>query len=503
MLNDTQDNGQGMTLAAIDLGSNSFHMVVARVNHNEMRPVEEFAERVQLASDMEKNCLSLEAIARGLTCLSRFRQVLDTLKPDRVRVVGTNALRAAKNAGEFIHPAEVLIGHPVEVISGREEARLVYLGVAHTQADDDARLVIDIGGGSTEFVIGHRFESKLRESLHMGCVTFGDRYFPGGKITKISFEKAYRAAYKEVLHIRKPYKKHGWENVVGSSGTIRTVEQIICGQGWSLEGITAEGLHKLHQMLLKSKHMNELPELSGLSERRRHIIVPGVAILCGIFDALNLEHMQTSQGALREGVVYDMVGRLAHEDVRERTVSAMMKRSDVDQQNADQVEQIAMLLFDAVSRDWGLDEADKDLLSWAARLHEVGLSVAHSQFHKHGQYLIAHSDLSGFSKQDQQFLGLLVRCHRQKLHLETYEQFSNSQALRLKRLSLLIRLAALFKYVTSIEDIPPFITRVDQDEITLCFTRGWLARNPLTSTALTSEQQQLKKIGYKLKLAEC
>ncbi|MDX2464474.1 MAG: Ppx/GppA phosphatase family protein [Porticoccus sp.] len=502
-LNDAGNNGHGMTLAAIDLGSNSFHMVVARVDHNEMRPIEGFAERVQLASDMEKNHLSLDAIARGLACLSRFRQVLDTLKPDMVRVVGTNALRAAKNAGEFIHPAELLIGHPVEVISGREEARLVYLGVAHTLADDDAaRLVIDIGGGSTEFVIGHRFEPMLRESLHMGCVTFADRFFPRGKITKKSFDRAYQSAYQEVLNIRKSYKKHGWENAVGSSGTMRTVEQVICAQGWGTEGITTSGLCKLRDMLLQSHHMEELTELDGLSERRRHVIVPGVAIICGVFDALGIEHIQTSPGALREGVVYDMVGRLAHEDVRERTVSAMMKRSDVDQQNADQVEHIAMLLFDAASGDWGLDGGDRDLLSWAARLHEIGLSVAHTQFHKHGQYLIEHSDLSGFSKQEQQFLGLLVRSHRQKFPTGDFAQYGSRRAIRLLRLCVLIRLAALFKYVSLVEDIPPFITHVKDDEVTLFFTRGWLARNPLTSAALRSEQHQLKKVGFRLKLAE-
>ena len=494
---------EGMTLAAIDLGSNSFHMVVARASHNEMRPIEAFAERVQLALDMEKNYLSLEAIARGLSCLSRFRQALDTLKPDMVRVVGTNALRAAKNSGEFIHPAEVLLGYPVEIISGREEARLVYLGVAHSLADDDsARLVVDIGGGSTELVIGQRFESKLRESLHMGCVTYTDRFFPQGKISKKNFEKAYRAAYKEVLNIRKPYKKHGWENAVGSSGTMRTVEQVICAQGWSKEGITATGLKKLRKKLLESKHMDELPELEGLSDRRRHVIVPGVAIICGIFDALGLEHMQTSPGALREGVAYDMLGRLSHEDVRERTVSAMIKRSDVDEQNAEHVEKMAMLLFDAVSGDWGLDQGDKELLSWAARLHEVGLSVAHTQFHKHGQYLIQHSDLPGFSKQEQQALGLLVRSHRQKFPIDDFKSFSERQSQRLKRLSVLIRLAALFKYVTSIEDIPPFVTRVNSGGLTLLFARGWLARNPLTSSALKSELQQLKKIGFVLELSE-
>ena len=502
-MNDTPDNDRDLTLAAIDLGSNSFHMLVARASHNEIKPIEAFAERVQLALEMKKNCLSLEAIARGLSCLSRFRQALDTLQPDMVRVVGTNALRVAKNAGEFIPPAEVLIGHPVEIISGREEARLVYLGVAHTLADDDSsRLVIDIGGGSTEFVIGQRFEPKLRESLHMGCVSYSNRFFPSGKITKKYFEKAYQMAYQEVLNIRKPYKKHGWENTVGSSGTMRAVEQVICAQGWSREGISASGLQHLRKLLLESKHMDELPELEGLSERRRHVIVPGVAIICGIFDALKLEHMVTSPGALREGVTYDMLGRLSHEDVRERSVSAMIKRSEIDEQNAEQVEKTAMLLFDAVVNDWGLDQGDRGLLSWAAMLHEVGLSIAHSQFHKHGQYLIEHSDLPGFSKQEQQALGLLVRSHRQKFPINDFSQHGERRALHLQRLSVLLRLAALFKYVASIEDVPPFITRVDGNEVALLFARGWLARNPLTSAALSAEQQQLKGAGFSLKLAE-
>jgi exopolyphosphatase/guanosine-5'-triphosphate,3'-diphosphate pyrophosphatase len=502
-LSDTQDNDRDLTLAAIDLGSNSFHMLVARANHNEMRPIEAFGERVQLALGMKKNCLSLEAVARGLSCLSRFRQALDTLQPDLVRVVGTNALRAAKNAGEFIHPAEVLIGHPVEIISGREEARLVYLGVAHTLADDDSsRLVIDIGGGSTEFVIGQRFEPKLRESLHMGCVSYGNRFFPGGKITKKYFDKAYQMAYQEVLNIRKPYKKQGWDNAVGSSGTMRAVEQVICGQGWSSEGISSSGLKKLRELLLESKHMDDIPQLTGLSDRRRHVIVPGLAIICGIFDALELEHIGTSPGALREGVAYDMLGRLSHEDVRERSVSAMIKRSDVDEQNAEQVEKMAMLLFDAAEDNWGLDEGDRGLLSWAAMLHEVGLSVAHSQFHKHGQYLIEHSDLPGFSKQEQQALGLMVRSHRQKFPTGDFSYFGERKALRLQRLSVLLRLAALFKYVDAIEDIPPFMTRVDGNEITLSFTRGWLARNPLTSATLAAEQRQLKKAGFSLALNE-
>ncbi len=496
-------NDHGRTLAAVDLGSNSFHMIVARVNHNEIRPIEQFSERVQLAAEMYKHRLSLDAMARGLSCLSRFRQVLDTLNPDQVRVVGTNALRAAKNADEFIRPAEMLIGYPIEVISGREEARLVYLGVAHTLADDDdARLVVDIGGGSTELVIGQRFESRLRESLHMGCVTYRDRFFKGGKISQKCYEKAYGAACQELLAIRKPFKKYGWENAVGSSGTMRTVEQVLLGQGLSREGMTATGLSKLRKMLLKSSHVDELPELEGLSDRRRHVIVPGIAIISAIFDTLGIDSMQTSSGALREGVAYDMLGRLEHEDVRERTVLALMQRSEVDQQNAEQVEEMALLLFDAVSKAWCLGDADRGLLRWAAKLHEVGLSIAHSQFHKHGQYLITHSDLPGFSKKEQRIIGLLVRSHRQKFPVADFDQYQGRQLVRLQQLCVLMRLASLFKYVASVDGAPVFTTQVEDSKITLFFTGGWLARNPLTSAALVSEQQYLKKIGFKLQFYE-
>jgi len=490
---------EGQTLAAIDLGSNSFHMIVARITHGEMRPVERFGERVQLAAGMKSNRLSQDAVARGLACLARFRQVIDKLKPADVRVVGTNALRAAKNAPQFIKPAEALIGRTVEVISGREEARLVYLGVAHTLADDDdARLVVDIGGGSTELVIGQRFEAKLRESLHMGCVSYRDRFFPGGKISPKRFSRAYQAAYQEVLRIRKPYKNHGWANAVGSSGTMRSVALVLSQKGWVSEGIDAAGLEALRKLLLSHKHIDDLCDLPGLSERRRGVVVPGVAIISGIFDALGIERMATSPGALREGVIYDMMGRLAHEDVRERSVTSMMRRAEVDSQNAEQVEAMAMLLFGAAAEDWQLDGTDRDLLCWAARLHEVGLSIAHTQFHKHGQYLIEHSDLPGFSRQMQWVLALLVRSHRQKFPREDFAGLDDVQALHLKRLCAIMRLAALFKYVTPVEGEPEFTISIGGAVIALHFDPDWLARHPLTSAALSAEQRVLKKIGFQL-----
>tara|TARA_B110000503_G_scaffold35642_1_gene58268 strand:- start:22417 stop:23937 length:1521 start_codon:yes stop_codon:yes gene_type:complete len=495
-------NEHGLTLAAIDLGSNSFHMLIARANHHEMRPIVGFAERVQLALDIKHNQLTSEAMSRGLLCLSRFKQALDALKPDMVRIVGTNALRVAKNADIFVSSVEDIIGCPVEVVSGREEARLIYLGVAHTLANDDTRLVVDIGGGSTELIIGRRFESQMRESLHMGCVTFSNRFSSDGLISPASFATAYNAACKEVINIQKSYKKHGWSDVVGSSGTIRSIEKIVYEQGWSSSGISIDALHKLRNMILKSSHVDELPKMAHLSEDRRPLIVSGLAILCGIFDSLDIKHMSTSAGALREGIVYDLLGRLAHEDVREHSISAMMLRSEVDQQNAEQAKEIAMLLFDSCSGDWDLGSADRKLLGWAAHLHEIGLSVAHTQYHKHGQYLIEHSDLQGFNKFEQKLLGLLVRGHRQKFPLRELRRFSSAHSLRLKRLIVMLRLAVLFKYIISDEGDPPFMPLAKTQGITLRLTQGWLAENSLMTTVLEIEQQYLIDADFVLTLVE-
>ncbi|MAT52676.1 MAG: exopolyphosphatase [Porticoccaceae bacterium] len=488
-------------VAAIDLGSNSFHMMVARIEHGEMRPVERLAEPVQLASGMRNGALCDDAIARGLECLARFRQALDTLKPGRVRIVGTNALRVARNGRHFRTVAEKVVGHPVEVISGREEARLVYLGVAHTLADDDARLVVDIGGGSTEFIIGERFEPRLMESLHMGCVSYGDRFFGDGKITDKAFEQAYLAAYREVLNIRTAYKRHGWSNVVGSSGTLRSLESVIRAQGWSEAGITGDNLKKLRKQLGKYRSVKELCALAGLSDRRRNVFASGLAISCAFFDALGIEHMSTSSGALREGLIYDLMGRHSHEDVRERSVTAMMQRYGVDEAAARQVEETARYLFVCARESWGLADEDQDLLVWAARLHEVGLAIAHSQFHKHGQYLVERSDLPGFSTTEQIEIGLLVRGHRQKFPQKEFAFKANGLRETLERLCILLRLAVMFKFVIPVDGSPSYHLQVAGRGVSLNVPGSWLQEHPLTQFALQSEQAYLARAGYTLEIA--
>ncbi len=490
---------QHSVLAAIDLGSNSFHMIVARIDHGELRPIERLGEKVQLAAGLQNGRLDEQAISRGLACLTQFRQVLDRVSPQAVRVVGTNALRAAKNYSDFTLPARAIVGSPVEVISGREEARLVYLGVAHTLADDEkSRLVVDIGGGSTEFVVGERFEARLLESLHMGCVSYRDQFFVNGKLSAKRFEAAYQAAYLEVLKIRKLFKKRGWEDVVGSSGTMRAIEQVLVSQGWSESGISRKGLEKLKKLLMNYERVEDLAAIAGLKEARQTVFTSGVAITLAIFDALKLDIVQTSPGALREGVIYDMLGRYSHEDVRERTVSAMMQRYQVDQQNATDVEKMALQLFDQAAADWELGREDRELLSRAARLHEIGLAISHSQFHKHGQYLVQHADMPGFSRSEQADLALLVRAHRQKFPGSLMIEMDGNQRNRIERLCILLRLANLFKYISEEDGIPELGCSVGDDLLQLDFPGGWLERHPLTRAELGAQQQYLEKTNYRL-----
>lgn len=498
-----QANGQSEqpVLAALDLGSNSFHLIVARIEHGEIRPVERIGEKVQLAAGIgDSQRLDCAAIERGLACLARFRQVLDSLQPDLVRVVGTNALRAAKNSNDFIVPAEGVLGCPVEIIPGREEARLIYLGVAHTLSDDEqSRLVVDIGGGSTEFVIGQRFEPKRLESLHMGCVSYMKRFFANGKITEKRFRKAYEAASLEVLNIRDAYRQLGWQECVGSSGTLMAISLILQEQGWSDGAITPQALSQLCSALFAYRHVDDI-DFVGLKENRRGVFPSGVAIACALIDYLGIEQMTISNGALREGVVYDMIGRLSHEDVRERTVSALMQRYGADEQNANRVEAIAGRLCGFVCDHWNMKSDDLMLLRWASRLHEIGLSIAHNQFHKHGEYLIHNSDLPGFSQRDQQALALLVRGHRRKFPSELFDELPKPQRTRLEQMCLLLRLAVLFKYVIQLEGEPEFIAEAEGKTLTLRFPMGWLARHPLTAAELNTEATQLSDTGYTLEI---
>lgn len=488
----------GSMLAAIDLGSNSFHLIIAKTEHEEMRPVEVLAEKVQLGAGLENDRLSQEAIDRGLDCLSRFAQLLGSVEPQRIRVVGTNALRQAENRLDFTLPAREILGTRVDVIYGREEARLVYLGVAHTLADDaHSRLVIDIGGGSTEFIIGQRFEPQKLESLQMGCVSFSRDFFPDAGISAANYRRAYDRARVETSHIRYRYSAEHWAECVGSSGTLNAIESIVVLNGWSDSGITRKALSELQSKLLTFEHFDQI-KLDGLTESRRNVIVAGVAITSALFDILGIEQMRASKGALREGVIYDLMGRLSHEDVRERTVNALIQRYSADEHTGAIVERRCATFFSATRGSWRLENEDWELLHWAARTHEIGMAISHKHFNRHTAYLLRNADLPGFSQEEQEQLAILTLGQRGKIHPELFTGLAKGTRRRLGYLLTIIRLAVCFKYVEVLEQLPEFAVNAEKDALALGFPEGWLDEHPLTFSELTSEQDYLRKIGLEL-----
>ena len=488
-------------LAAIDLGSNSFHLMVAKAEFGELRPVHALAEKVQLGETDDSGLLTDSAIARGLACLERFKQLIDSTSPDKLRIVGTNALRRAKNRQAFIDPAEQIIDAPIDVIYGREEARLIYLGVAHTLSDDaNTRLVIDIGGGSTEFILGERFEPKKLESLQMGCVSYGRHYLPEGLIHRDGFEAAYHRARIEVSHIRRSYNSNLWQEAVGSSGTLRAIEALIIAAGWRDSGIDRDSLEKLKEALLTFKHTNDI-NLDGLSDTRKSVVISGLAITLGIFDGLQIQKMRTSTGALREGVIYDLIGRFSHEDVRTRSVSAMQQRYSADQTIADLVCRRVGLLASAISNEWHLSKSEVDLLTWAAALHEVGVAVSQKNYSQHSAYLVLNSDLPGFAQQDQEIMATLISGLRGKLRLDALDAIPDRKRQSVARMMVLLRLAVILKHVEEVESIPNLAVCAKKETLTLTYPEDWGEAHPLTIWEILQSESSFTRLGISLKLS--
>lgn len=481
-------------LAAIDMGSNSFHLAIARVDHGEVKKVASMSEKVQLAAGLdENNYLSEAAQQRGLACLSRFVGRLSAVPTSRLRIVATNALRQAENGEEFMQKAAEILPKPIEIIAGREEARLIYLGVSHTMANGGRRLVIDIGGGSTEYIIGEEFEPIHTESLQMGCVAYSKAFFADGEISQKAFDRAVVAARKELSAIANTYLAAGWDTVVGSSGTIKACRQILTNMGLSDEqqNVTAYGLEKLKERLLKFNHISEI-DFEGLRDDRRAVLPAGLAILYAIFDVLKLEKLTYSDGALREGVMYDLLGRFRHEDIRDRSVQAMMGRYSADQKQAERVVNAAQHLFSHVDYALGLSEDDGDLLRRAAYLHEIGLAISHGGYHRHGAYLLQHSDIPGFSQIDQNHLSHLVAHHRRKLRQDVLHDVQKVGGKKLVYLCLLLRLAVLLNHSRSDAVLPEFDLQLKNEYSWQLTISGDVKQWPLLIAELHDEQIQFK-----------
>ncbi len=488
-------------IAALDLGSTSFHMIVAQLIDGPPRIVDRMRERLFLAAGLnKKGRLTERAQLRALECLRLFGQRVAELPAGSVRTVGTNTLRQARNQDEFLERAESLLGHPIEIISGREEARLVYLGVAHSLETPNAarRLVVDIGGGSTECIIGEQFDPVQADSLYMGCVSFTMRYFPENQIDSKSWRKAQLAAGLELQPIAKHYRALGWDSCVGSSGTIRAVREALIQSGWSNQAITAKGLRKLRKAMFRAGSIDQL-ELPGVDPERAQVLPGGVAILQAIFESLGIERMLASRGALREGLLYDLAGRIRHEDVRHRTVRAFMQRYGVDQAQAARVERTVRKLLSQAAKGWDLNlEKSRDFLVWAAMIHEIGLSVAYSGYHRHGAYLIENADMPGFSMRDQALLATLIRTHRGKF---THARLEGQKS-RTIRLALLLRLAVRLNRSRSDSQRPKVSLQTKGKRVRLRLSANWLDEHPLTYADLELEALRLEALGFELVIAD-
>ena len=488
------------TFAAVDLGSNSFHMVVAKFEDGQVRIIDRLKDMVRIASGLDSsNNLTEEATERALLSLRQFGQRIREIPRTNVKAVGTNTLRQARNGKDFIRQARMALGHNIDIISGQEEARLVFIGVAHTYYNDDgASLVIDIGGGSTEIIIGKGFQPKVAQSLYMGCVNVSRRFFADGSISGRRMREAVLFARTELEIIEARYRRIGWDTVLGSSGTIRAIADIAVAQGWSEGGVTRDAIDLLRKRLIAAGHYDRL-YLEGLSERRKPVIAGGLAILSAIVEALDLDHIQVSEGALREGIIYELIGRYQNQDIRNVTVADIATRYGVDQEQADKVATTAETLFEQVRKRWRFEDADRDTLLWSAQLHEIGLAIAHAQYHRHGGYLLSYSDMPGFSRQEQQNLSLLVRAHRRKFPLLEFDQAAPDNREKVLHLAILLRLSCVLNRSRSYAAPPEIKAVADTNSLSLKFARDWLSSHALTQADLEIEAEYLEAIEFTLK----
>ena len=489
-------------LAAVDLGSNSFHMVVARYTHGQLVILDRLREMVRLGAGLEADGrLNKDVAARALACLERFGQRLRDMRPDSVRVVGTNVFRRAKKKESFVERAREAIGHPIEIVSGIEEARLIYSGVAHTMpVGSGRRLVCDIGGGSTEIVIGESLQPLELESLQIGCVRLSEEFFPDGRLSQKRMQRARVAARQAIEPYQAAFRRRGFDEAVGSSGTVRAIGDTIRELDPSAVDIGADGLERVIHVLSELEHIRDL-KLNAITDDRKLSFAGGVAILAEVFEQLGIETMRVADGAMREGLLYDLLGRYTDEDARERTVRSMQERYHVDLGQAERVESTAVDFLAQVEGVWPLaDPTIEQVLRWAARLHEIGLDVAHSGYHRHGAYLLANADMAGFPREEQKLLAIMVGSHRRKPAIEEANDLAAPWDKRAPAMTLLLRLAVVLHRGRSSVALPPIKLIPRQDALEMRFPPGWLDDHPLTVADFQLEVENLKSVGFRLRV---
>ena len=492
----------GDLLAALDLGSNSFHIVVAQRVLGQLRVVDRLRETVRMAEGLNAlGGLSPEVRERALACLARFGQRIADIPPQHVRAVATNTVRQLRDAESFLRPAEAALGHAIDVISGREEARLVYLGVAHEQPprDDRRRLVLDIGGGSTECIIGQGFAPLERESLQVGCIASTRRFFANGKLGRKRWNAALHEVSAEFQQFASTYRSLGWDEAIGTSGTHKAIGNICAALKLTKGAITLPALQEVRERVLQSSRIDAIA-LPGLSDDRRPIIAGGVLVLEAAFTVLGLERLQVSKAALREGVLHDLLGRGGIDDPRDVSVAALMQRYGLDIAQAQRVEDCALELFDQVATPWALGDDDRDMLARAARLHEIGLAIAHSGYHNHGAYVLQHSDIAGFSQQGQRFVAALVRVHRRSVPKSAFDMIPDRLLANARHMAALLRLAVLLHRSRKDEAMPGLRLRAEGEKLALRLDKRWLQARPLLRADLEGEPEDMLGLGIQLRI---
>ncbi len=481
--------------AAIDLGSNSFHMLVVRHIDGSVQTMAKIKRKVRLAAGLdEHNALSLEAMQRGWDCLSLFAERLQDIPKENIRIVGTATLRTATNVDEFLAKANQILGHDIEVISGEEEAATIYKGVAHTSGGSGRRLVVDIGGASTELIIGEGFEAKALTSLKMGCVTWLERHFKDRQLTASNFNNAIQAAKDTLQPMLEQYTKIGWDVCVGASGTVQALQEIMLAQGMD-EVITHSKLKRLQKQAMRADHLEEL-EIEGLTLERALVFPSGLSILIAIFELLEIDSMTLAGGALREGLVYEMVDELKQDDIRARTITSVQSRYQIDISYGEQVAALASKLLGQCQSEWISEEQGHILLDTAAKLHEIGLTIDFKKGGEHSAYLLQSLDLPGFTRAQKHLLGELARRYREQLtSLPEQHAISGTSA---KRVLRLLRLAVLLSHRRNPTLEPNFRLESDGDKLTLTLDSQWLEQNPLTAAELEIEANRQTDIGWPL-----
>jgi exopolyphosphatase / guanosine-5'-triphosphate,3'-diphosphate pyrophosphatase len=491
------DRSNASYIAAIDLGSNSFHMIIAKWEKDQLVVLDRLRDPVRIGWGLGSDgSLSEDARIRALNCLEKFGERLHEYPSRSVRIVGTKTLRSISDSTQFLADAQQRLGHPVEIISGDEEARLIYLGVAHCIAPKEGkRLVMDIGGGSTEIIVGEGMSPLIKESLNMGCVAITKRFFFDGKVTDKNANKALIACMQELAPVAEEFVQRGWNQVLGASGTIKAVAKVCTAAGWSDGTIRLMDLEKIVQ--LYCQYGSTDLKIPGLSEDRQQVFLGGVIVLISLFESLQLSEVTAADWALREGLLFDLKGRLENHDIRQGSVDALASRFHVNMEKAKAVENTALGLLEEVADDWDLNnqEASK-LLGWAARLYSVGLDIAHNDYHKHSAYVVQHVDLAGCSRVEQTHLAALVLAHRKRFPLKHFPQGNDD----LIHLAILLRLAVIFHRGKKSEGLPPIALDVSKKKVKLKIPNSWLETHPLTHADLETEIRHLEDIDYTMEL---